>query len=961
MVYAIETINNRNDILPNVSIGFDIRNNCVKEDLTLWTMMSMTTPGGQLDYQEACPGYEIHHLGKIIGVIGPSTSSTSVFAAKVGGVTQVPVISYIATSDELSDSERFPYFLRTVPPDKFQVGAIVDLLLNFDWKYVALFYSIDTYGIHGARNIQTLAEAHDICIAFTVPVASFPTSTELEDIATKLKEYHKVNAIVIFGSRRSSYAVLKAISTISRHLTVIGGDGIGINMATDGFGPVTHGGIFIRLFNPGEEQTRTYFESLPYKQNTSQWYKDLLQGIALDNECTDWSNCPIPGPHLETLIQNAVYALAYAADSVMRTYCLHGTLCNEIYNGTILLQHLLNVSFQRNDESEFYFDGNGDTAGKYVIRNMQLLDGKYQLVDVGIWDPHNSDARLSLHEHEMQWQPEDQPPRSECVEYCKLGYISIPLKQKCCFGCQRCPAHAFVANGTECIECLQTEWPDKDASRSHDRYSKWVILHETSCVTATFSATMAKAVLNLAVCLSAFLVPISSTIPERACEVHYSPGRVVLGGLFPAYFTDITPCDGKLWGSYISMMEIMIYSIHLINQRDDLLSNISLGYEIRNNCNDEDVSLWSMITMTSPSGNVDYKQACPNYDRGHDGDILGVIGPSTSATSLFVAKAASIYQVPMISYLATSDELSDSHRFPYFLRSVSPDKFQVGAIIDILMYFNWKYIALFYSVDSYGVNGARQLRSIAQNLDICITINLPVPSLPSEADLQDVADKLHENDKINVIVIFALRRPANTVLRAVQEFHSGRKFTFIGSDGWGEPAELQLGGFNGVANGGLFIIIACFSALFAPTKPEYLFPAQRKPYLEVFCKFGYGFLASCVYNLILIIACCYFALRARKVPSNYNESKFIAISVYSTLIVCMAAVPVYSTAVAVLQKVATLCMALLLNAYLTLVCIYLPKLYAIHFAGEDDLTIVTWRTNTVSNSLTNNQVQPVNN
>ncbi|XP_072025082.1 metabotropic glutamate receptor 5-like [Amphiura filiformis] len=233
-------------------------------------------------------------------------------------------------------------------------------------------------------------------------------------------------------------------------------------MATDGFGPVTHGGIFVRLFNPGEEQIRKYFEGLPYKQNTSHWYKELLQGIASDNECSDWSECPIPGPHLETLIQNGVYALAYAVDSIIRNYCHHGNLCNEVLDGKILLHHLLNVTFPESDGSMFSFDENGDTAGQYVIRNMQLVDGEYQLVDIGIWDPHHTESRLNLREHSIQWQLENQPPRSECVEYCGLGYISIPLEQKCCFGCQRCPSHAFVANGTECIECPQTEWPDKE-------------------------------------------------------------------------------------------------------------------------------------------------------------------------------------------------------------------------------------------------------------------------------------------------------------------------------------------------------------------------------------------------------------------------------------------------------------------------------------------------------------------
>ena len=103
---------------------------------------------------------------------------------QIGGLSRVPVVSYTATSDELSNAERFPYFLRTVPPDKFQVGAIVDILLHFNWKYVALFYSIDTYGIHGARQIQTLSEENDICIATSIPVASSLTASEIKDIQT---------------------------------------------------------------------------------------------------------------------------------------------------------------------------------------------------------------------------------------------------------------------------------------------------------------------------------------------------------------------------------------------------------------------------------------------------------------------------------------------------------------------------------------------------------------------------------------------------------------------------------------------------------------------------------------------------------------------------------------------------------------------------------------------------------
>ena len=127
----------------------------------------------------------------------------------------------------------------------------------------------------------------------------------------------------------------------------------------------------------------------------------------------------------------------------------------------------------------------------------------------------------------------------------------------------------------------------------------------------------------------------------------------------------------------------------------------------------------------------------------------------------------------------------------------------------------------------------------------------------------------------------------------------------------------------------------------SPSVPAKLFFFPANGYIEAFCEFGNGFLASLTCNLLLILACCYYAFKARKVPSNYNESKFIAVSVYSTLVFGLAAVPVYVTAVAVLQKVATLCVAILLNSLLTLFCVYLPKLYAI-WLGKD-VEVMEWR------------------
>ena len=54
-----------------------------------------------------------------------------------------------------------------------------------------------------------------------------------------------------------------------------------------------------------------------------------------------------------------------------------------------------------------------------------------------------------------------------------------------------------------------------------------------------------------------------------------------------------------------------------------------------------------------------------------------------------------------------------------------------------------------------------------------------------------------------------------------------------------------------------------------------------------------SFLVSLVYNMVLIVVCTVYAVKARKVPENFNETKFIAFTMYTTCIIWLAFVPIY--------------------------------------------------------------------
>ncbi len=92
------------------------------------------------------------------------------------------------------------------------------------------------------------------------------------------------------------------------------------------------------------------------------------------------------------------------------------------------------------------------------------------------------------------------------------------------------------------------------------------------------------------------------------------------------------------------------------------------------------------------------------------------------------------------------------------------------------------------------------------------------------------------------------------------------------------------------------------------------------------------------YNFLLLLACCFYAYKARSVPGNFNEARFYVASVYTTLLFILAALPLYLTSGTAIIVVTSVSLVLLVNGYVTLACVYLPKIYAITFkkVGDQD-------------------------
>ncbi len=113
-------------------------------------------------------------------------------------------------------------------------------------------------------------------------------------------------------------------------------------------------------------------------------------------------------------------------------------------------------------------------------------------------------------------------------------------------------------------------------------------------------------------------------------------------------------------------------------------------------------------------------------------------------------------------------------------------------------------------------------------------------------------------------------------------------------------------------------------------------------YVELFCELPLeGFLVPLAFNLILLICCACYGFLTRKLPENFNESWYIFVSVSTTTFLWMVFLPTYFTTVYAYHQVALLGFCLVINATVTLLCLYVPKFYAIYYVDEGNLEIAS--------------------
>ncbi|XP_031612236.2 extracellular calcium-sensing receptor-like [Oreochromis aureus] len=520
MAFAIDEINKNSKLLPNVTLGYSLYDNCATLDIGFSAALSLASgQEEQFRLLENCSG-----TPSVVGIVGDPFSTFSIAASSVLGLFKLPIVSYFATCSCLSDRQRFPSFFRTIPSDAFQVRAMIQILKHFGWTWVGLLVSDDDYGLHVSRTFKSdFLQLSGGCLAYSeiLPWEDHPNEyKKIVDLMVR----STARVVIVFAHQIHLIHLMKEVVKqnvtglqwiASEAWTLVGG------LHTPEFMPFLGGtlGIAIRRgeipgfrdyllkINPEEQNSannmvKQFWEDTFHCRFSANWLEaggTVCTGEEeLRNAETELLDVTELRP--EYNIYKAVYALAHALDDML--HCVPGRgpfighTCATLQKlePWQLMYYLEKVNFTTPFGDQVFFDENGDALPIYDIMNwLWLPDGSTKVQNVGeVKRSVFKGEELTLDENKIFWNfKSNEPPTSVCSKSCPPGTHIARERGKpvCCFDCIPC-SEGKISNNTdslECTSCPEDFWSSPQRDHCVLKRTEFLSYHEPLgiCLTTT--------------------------------------------------------------------------------------------------------------------------------------------------------------------------------------------------------------------------------------------------------------------------------------------------------------------------------------------------------------------------------------------------------------------------------------------------------------------------------------------
>uniref|UniRef100_A0A0D9XDY6 Ionotropic glutamate receptor C-terminal domain-containing protein n=1 Tax=Leersia perrieri TaxID=77586 RepID=A0A0D9XDY6_9ORYZ len=164
------------------------------------------------DFYAAHPNYRtrlVLHNFNVQAIIGPQKSSQASFLSDLGNISQVPIISFTATSPGLY-SDSLPYFIRATLDDSAQVNSIASLIKAYGWRDVVPIYEDTIYGRGIIPYLVDALQGIDSRIPYRSVIPLSASNDQIAEELYKLKTMPSRVFVVHMSSALASLLFTKA-------------------------------------------------------------------------------------------------------------------------------------------------------------------------------------------------------------------------------------------------------------------------------------------------------------------------------------------------------------------------------------------------------------------------------------------------------------------------------------------------------------------------------------------------------------------------------------------------------------------------------------------------------------------------------------------------------------------------------------------------------------------------------
>ncbi|XP_053176524.1 extracellular calcium-sensing receptor-like [Scomber japonicus] len=556
MTFAIKEINQRNDLLPHLKLGFHIRDSgdnipaSLKASLLLVNGQPERGPraksldkdkGLEIDSDSNLGCGAVHKAVSPV-IIGDAGSGVSMALLRNLGSFHIPLVSYFASCSCLSNQKEFPTFMRTMPSDAFQIRALARLVSYFGWTWVGVIGAESEYARFAIQLFLQESVHYGVCAAYT---HLYPVALNQQAVDELMDNIQMASSKVIINF--SSESELQIILREIRHRNITDLQWIASEAwATakslwEHFGDLLKGtlGFAIRRAEviPGLKQhlgslRPSYIHVSAYLAEFWEELFDCRLNGSVNNHSHMVDNYlnKIPCVGTEDLkdvyspysdvtqlrvsynVYKAVYLVAHALQDM--SDCIVGQ--GPFLNGTCadpnnfkswqLLHYMRRANFSALGE-KVNFDQNGDPIAYYDLQNWQRMpDGSLHLVKVGFYDASLPDGySLVINDSIIQWPVGKQASRSVCSDSCPPGFRIARRKGEptCCFDCVPCAEGeiSYETDSLECSRCPEDRWPNKARDFCILKTIEFLSYHELMgtvlCVVSVLGACITLSILSI--------------------------------------------------------------------------------------------------------------------------------------------------------------------------------------------------------------------------------------------------------------------------------------------------------------------------------------------------------------------------------------------------------------------------------------------------------------------------------